>query len=566
MKKIILLFLLLCGIFVSAQIKLGTNPATIGASSLLELESANKALVISRVANTAAITSPVNGMMIYDNSLGCIRVFQGGSWSSCFGANATSNGTAIIASVNCGSGTGDTFVAGTPVVNATQTITMDVTTAGSYDIKAISNGVTYSASGVFTGINYQTVVLTATGTPIADGTTQFSLNITPTCSFYRTVNGATSNGTAVVASYSCATNTAGTLMAGTGVSGVTQTITANVTRVGTYSISTINNGVTFSGSGTFTGTGNQNIVLTATGNPVTTGATPFTLNTTPNCSFNRTVNHPSTNGTGVVSSYTSVSSAGTLTVGTGVTGVTQTITANVTTPGTYTISCLTNGIVYLGIGTFTGTGNQNIVLSANGTPSTAETSTFTINTTPNCSFTRTVVASLAICPTIVDTFPATQTIGGTSVTISTPDILINSTATAPSQCGLSFTGNVMNLVDNDYVQIDFSTPLKNVQFYSADNDSAAIDKIFITATKDGILVPIQLIPATGGSCNSNFTATQLPNDYGAYLQINSGLTGSKAVVFTISSTLPYNSLFINRGNQTGQNSVGLLLCNATLGP
>ena len=68
MKKIILLFLLLCGIFVSAQIKLGTNPGTIGASSLLELESANKALVISRVDNTSAITTPVNGMIIYDNS------------------------------------------------------------------------------------------------------------------------------------------------------------------------------------------------------------------------------------------------------------------------------------------------------------------------------------------------------------------------------------------------------------------------------------------------------------------------------------------------------------------
>lgn len=88
MKKIILSFLLLCGIFVSAQIKRGTNGATIGASSLLELESDNKALLITRVANTAAIATPVNEMILYDNSSYCLKVFQNGAWSFCFGANA----------------------------------------------------------------------------------------------------------------------------------------------------------------------------------------------------------------------------------------------------------------------------------------------------------------------------------------------------------------------------------------------------------------------------------------------------------------------------------------------
>jgi hypothetical protein len=76
---------------------------------------------------------------------------------------------------------------------------------------------------------------------------------------------------------------------GIAVSGVTQTLTATVTKVGTYSISTTANGVTFAGSGTFSATGAQNIVLTATGTPTAAGSNSFTLNTTPNCSFSRTV-------------------------------------------------------------------------------------------------------------------------------------------------------------------------------------------------------------------------------------------------------------------------------------
>ena len=97
------------------------------------------------------------------------------------------------------------------------------------------------------------------------------------------------NGTAVVSAYTCTTSSAGTMIFGGAVSGVTQTITATVTTVGTYFISTIPvNGVIFSGSGTFAGTGNQNIVLTATGTPTETGTHSFELNTTPNCNFSRT--------------------------------------------------------------------------------------------------------------------------------------------------------------------------------------------------------------------------------------------------------------------------------------
>jgi hypothetical protein len=573
MKKIILLFFLLSGIYVTAQIKLGSNPATIGGSSLLELESANKALVVSRVANTAAITTPVNGMIIYDNSLGCIRVYQNGSWSSCFGANVSSNGSALLASVNCGTAPTYSFVAGVPVGNVTQTITVDVSAVGSYDIKAVSNGVTFSGSGIFTGTNYQTLVLTASGTPIEDGTTVFNLNTIPSCSFNVTVNNASSNGTAVISSYTCSTGSAGNLLVGAVVSGVTQTITAAVTRVGTYSISASLNGVVYSGSGTFTQAGNQNVVLTASGTPTTAGTNTFTLNTTPNCSFTKTVSQPSTNGTAVVSSYTSTASAGTITAGTAVSGVTQTITANVTTDGTYAISGVTNGVTFSGSGTFGGTGNRAIVLTATGTAVASGTSSFTLNTTPNCSFTRTVASgSSSLCTTIVDTFPATQTIGGSSVTITTPDINTSiGSFDPPTQCDLSPSGNVIGLQGGgsnaEYVQYSFTSPLKNVQLFSANNEFAGGDNLYVTATVGANFDPvsIQLVPVTGGSCNSSFAYNAIPYGSG-YLGVNSGVTSQSAVIFTLSSTSAYDTITVTRIGGSGQNSVGLMLCNATLGP
>lgn len=74
MKKTYLSFLILTGLFIVfsagsayAQIKIGTNGATIAPSSLLELESANQGLLLPRMADTVAINAlaPPNGMLIY---------------------------------------------------------------------------------------------------------------------------------------------------------------------------------------------------------------------------------------------------------------------------------------------------------------------------------------------------------------------------------------------------------------------------------------------------------------------------------------------------------------------
>jgi len=294
MKKLLLTLLLAAGI-TQAQVKIGTNPTTLGASSLLELENTNKALLITRVANTGVIASPVNGMIIYDLSVNCFKGYQNGAWTDCgfLFVSTSSNGSALVSAYSCSTATAGTLTMGVPASGVTQTITATVTTVGTYNIVTPTvNGVYFSATETFAGTGAQNIVLTATGTPTAVGTNSFTLNTTPNCSFNRTIAENSTNGSGIVSAYSCSTATAGTLNTGVPVSGVTQTITATVTTVGTYNISATANGVTFAATGTFTGTGAQNIVLTATGTPTAAGTNSFTLNTTPNCSFNRTTVNP----------------------------------------------------------------------------------------------------------------------------------------------------------------------------------------------------------------------------------------------------------------------------------
>jgi hypothetical protein len=76
-------------------------------------------------------------------------------------------------------------------------------------------------------------------------------------------------------------------------------------------------------------------------------------------------------------------------VGTPVSSVSQTITVNVQSSGTFNLSATANGVIFTGSGTFPfGIGGlQNIVLNASGTPQVAGPTTFTLNNSEPCSFT-----------------------------------------------------------------------------------------------------------------------------------------------------------------------------------
>ncbi len=188
MKYLVLAFLLYYSSSFS-QVGIGTtNPAP---SSILELESSNKALLITRVANTGIITNPVNGMIIYDLSSDCIKFYANNTWTGCITSspiNPSTNGTGIVTSYICTTNSTGTLTIGTPVSGVTQTITANVTSIGTYSISATANGITFSGSGTFTALGSQDIILTATGTPTAAGNFSYSLSTTPSCNFNRTTN------------------------------------------------------------------------------------------------------------------------------------------------------------------------------------------------------------------------------------------------------------------------------------------------------------------------------------------------------------------------------------------
>ncbi|MEC7262820.1 MAG: bZIP transcription factor [Bacteroidota bacterium] len=65
----------------SGQVKIGDNPQNLDPASVLELESNNRVLVITRVTNAQMSTiNPLPGAMVYNTDQGCINYFNGTEW------------------------------------------------------------------------------------------------------------------------------------------------------------------------------------------------------------------------------------------------------------------------------------------------------------------------------------------------------------------------------------------------------------------------------------------------------------------------------------------------------
>jgi hypothetical protein len=85
MKKIIVIILLTFSAVASAQVKIGDNTNVRASNStLLELESTNKTLVVNRVASTNSITNPINGMIVYVIADNKFKIYQNNSWTNLF--------------------------------------------------------------------------------------------------------------------------------------------------------------------------------------------------------------------------------------------------------------------------------------------------------------------------------------------------------------------------------------------------------------------------------------------------------------------------------------------------
>jgi len=83
MKIQLTIMTLFLSFWATAQVGIGTtNPDP---NAILDIVSTNKGLLPPRVANVTAITTPVAGLMIYDNSKQCMRYYNGTIWSDCMG-------------------------------------------------------------------------------------------------------------------------------------------------------------------------------------------------------------------------------------------------------------------------------------------------------------------------------------------------------------------------------------------------------------------------------------------------------------------------------------------------
>ena len=166
-------------------------------------------------------------------------------------------------------------------------------------------------------------------------------------------------------------------------------LSVDVSVIGSYSITTpAINGISFSGSGIFTTSGQQTINLTGIGVPISAGTHSISpgLN---GCNFPVTVT--GTAGYSLIEASgdcTSFSIAGSYSVGKILTASNfAKVVVTITSPGTYTISTQQiNGISFSASGAFTTTGIQTVQLNGSGTPIAAGTFIYTPGVS-SCSIT-----------------------------------------------------------------------------------------------------------------------------------------------------------------------------------
>lgn len=340
------------------------------------------------------------------------------------------------------------YVAATPLVAATNTISVQVNTTrvGSYLVYTDTvNGYYFRATGNFTQLGPNTVTLRGNGTPFAAGINNFVVNYDSTsCDVQVTVLPA-GTGAAVFtlagAGGSCTSATVnGSYAVGVALNATnTVTLSVNVTTIGTYNMSTTFQGMTFSKTGAFAATGAQTVTLNGSGTPTTAGANTVPITVAGGtCTFVVNVGSAAVGTLGGAGGACTPSTVnGTYAVGTALTGTnTVQVQINVTTPGTYSITTNTvAGFSFAASGTAVA-GTQTITLNGTGTPTAGGAQTFTVTFgSSTCTFVVNVTGG------------ATGTLGGG------PGACTPSTVNGTYTVGTALTGS--NTVT---VQINATTP------------------------------------------------------------------------------------------------------------
>ena len=308
-----------------------------------------------------------------------------GGQSCTFTRTIQASGT--VTTLNCAGAIGALTLTAGQAFNGTILLPYTGGSGSSGVINVASTGVTgltlTGADQALTGTN---LILGLSGTPAGPGTASFVITVGgQTCTITRTV----SAGGPVVATLDCTGAIhGGTLTSGVAVVAANTSVSYTGGNGGNYSAQSVSSaGVTGLTATLDAGTlanGNGSVVYAITGTPVGSGTASFAITIGgQNCTFTRTVGSP---GPGVFTVTDGGTPAGYLGKGLPANSadiaVSQQITVNVTTPGTYTITTNTvNGVTFSTSGTFVSTGAQTVSLIATGTPVNYTVGNATVNYT-----------------------------------------------------------------------------------------------------------------------------------------------------------------------------------------
>jgi hypothetical protein len=215
MKKASLFFRLLALVLfantLQAQIKLGDNPGTIDANSLLELESTTKGLLFPRLTDAAmtGMTTPPTGMVIFNSTRNCLFIRRSADWFSLCNADPTSttNGFQLPSVTNVQMLAITNTTVGQLVYNTDNNCVYTLTATGWVSLcNTASNGLTMAGTDVRLG-----GALTG-NTTIAAGANTLTISGNNPLSLPNLQTGATNNIVTLNATGGLETRTAGDLL------------------------------------------------------------------------------------------------------------------------------------------------------------------------------------------------------------------------------------------------------------------------------------------------------------------------------------------------------------------
>ncbi len=176
MKLILKLLLISFTYSTFSQVGIGTtSPDT---SSALEVSSTTSGFLPPRMTEIQRnnITSPAEGLFIYNLDSNCFQYFNGATWSECLGQVQKNKLDCTSMSI---SGPNIINIA----LNNTNTINIDVivNTLDTYVINTNTvNGYSYTAAGAFPSLGINTITLIGVGTPVLQQADTFTIDFVGT--------------------------------------------------------------------------------------------------------------------------------------------------------------------------------------------------------------------------------------------------------------------------------------------------------------------------------------------------------------------------------------------------